>query len=765
MATHDLRRLSSLDFEELVHDLLEAKWNVSLEAFTSGTDGGIDLRHVSHADSQTIVQCKHFQESGFTKLLTHLLNVELPKVVKLNPGRYVLVTSVGLTPHRKDQILAAMAPYVKTTDDIIGASEVEAWLRAYPNVEQTHYKLWLTSTAVLQRVLHSAERCQTDFQIDRIRRKLPLFVQNKAYPRALKVLEDARVVVIAGAPGIGKSTLAEMLIYAHLDKGYEPVVIQADVAEGRKLYRPDRKQIFYFDDFLGQTYLGDRPEYLGRNQDSALSAFIEMVQHSENARFILTTRDHILGGALQRSERLTHSGLIDRRCVLELADYRRSQKARILFNHLYFSDLPPPYKEAVLANDFFLTIVDHDNFNPRVIEWLSTFGRVKEVVPEKYQAHVKQLLDEPERIWSHAFEGQISHAAKNILVATYSAGFSNELIDIKPAWEALHAHSAKRYGYATDPADFRRGLKELEGAFLNLRNNHVSFLNPSVRDFLAAMLAQSPERVRDIVESAIRFRQVGGLWHLADTPKFAQIREYLLSDQKLLFGSLYRLLHAPATRWRQEGRGLIGTPIDYSVTERVKLVIDIAEHIKTQEALTFVRAANDALHEEWKHTWWGMAAALDVLKNLRTAMWVYDQVGEEMDRRLIAEMVANFDRARSEDWIELLKTRGDDFWPETAETALEEAFQRYRSRGVDDERFDCNTVSEMEELKDNLEKLHDRFDVDFRYEIESLEERIAEKSKPEPDDEGAPVQWSPPDDFEFPADDDEIRSMFGSLLA
>lgn len=58
-------------------------------------------------------------------------------------------------------------------------------------------------------------------------------------------------------PGIGKSTLAEMLIYAHLAKGYEPVVIQADIAEGRKLYRSDRKQIFYFDDFLGQTYLGE----------------------------------------------------------------------------------------------------------------------------------------------------------------------------------------------------------------------------------------------------------------------------------------------------------------------------------------------------------------------------------------------------------------------------------------------------------------------------------------------------------------------------
>ena len=36
--------LSPQDFEELVRDLLQVEWNVAIEAFKTGRDGGIDLR-------------------------------------------------------------------------------------------------------------------------------------------------------------------------------------------------------------------------------------------------------------------------------------------------------------------------------------------------------------------------------------------------------------------------------------------------------------------------------------------------------------------------------------------------------------------------------------------------------------------------------------------------------------------------------------------------------------------------------------------------
>jgi hypothetical protein len=134
---------------------------------------------------------------------------------------------------------------------------------------------------------------------------------------------------------------------------------------------------------------------------------MEMVRRSDHARFILTTREHILSTALQISERFAHSPMLEHRCVLELKDYSYGQKARILYNHLYFSNLPQPYKDAIQEGDFFLEIIKHDHFNPRLIEWLSTHTRLRNVGSESYRAHISALLESPESIWAHAFRATV----------------------------------------------------------------------------------------------------------------------------------------------------------------------------------------------------------------------------------------------------------------------------------------------------------------------------------------------------------------------
>ena len=397
---YDFQHLSPHDLETLVRDLLQAEWSVVLESFKTGRDGGIDIRFARGREN-LVVQVKHYVKTGLPGLLRDLVG-EATKVAVLKPTRYILATSVPLSPANKLAIAQIFAGAL-TAVDVLGQDDLNNLLERHQAVEHKHYKLWLASRAVLDRVLHSEIITQTEFQIEKVHATIRRNVQSDAYPKALDILEHNRVLIISGAPGVGKTTLANMVLYAHLERGWEPIVIRRDIAEGQKLFQRGRSQIFYFDDFMGATFLGENASGLLRNEDRAISDFIEMVRSSPNARLVLTTREHLFGQALSASERLRQAGLDGHKIVLRIGDYTFGQKAQILYNHVYFSDLPDAYKDALLASHFYLEVVRHPKFNPRLIEWLSSFNRLWTVTPSGYQGFIRNLLQDPSEVWLHAY--------------------------------------------------------------------------------------------------------------------------------------------------------------------------------------------------------------------------------------------------------------------------------------------------------------------------------------------------------------------------
>jgi Restriction endonuclease len=107
-AMYDFLALSPLDFEELIRDLLQEELGILLESFGPGRDKGIDFRH-SAAGHSTVVQAKHYGRSG-NKQLLRAARLENKKVKALWPAvqRYILATSVSLSPGLKTQLVAAM---------------------------------------------------------------------------------------------------------------------------------------------------------------------------------------------------------------------------------------------------------------------------------------------------------------------------------------------------------------------------------------------------------------------------------------------------------------------------------------------------------------------------------------------------------------------------------------------------------------------------------------------------------------------------------
>lgn len=91
--------LSPADFEDLVRDLIGRALSCRFEAFGPGPDGGIDGRHAT-SDNTIILQAKHYRGSGFAGLSRQMRH-ERTAIDRLAPDRYILATSVSLTPVNK----------------------------------------------------------------------------------------------------------------------------------------------------------------------------------------------------------------------------------------------------------------------------------------------------------------------------------------------------------------------------------------------------------------------------------------------------------------------------------------------------------------------------------------------------------------------------------------------------------------------------------------------------------------------------------------
>lgn len=764
MGRYDYKSLSPQDFEELTRDLLQAEWNVPLEAFKTGRDRGIDLRHSALDGGTTIIQCKHYASSSVSSLLSHLRSREAPKVQQLQPRRYVLVTSLPLSPSNKDKIIEVCRPFILGPTDVIGEDDLEGLLSRHPAIERANFKLWLTSTAVLDRVLHNAEISQTEFEVERIRRKLPVFVQNKAFPRAQQLLQEQRVVIISGVPGIGKTTLAEMLLFAHLEEGYQPVVIQTDLAEGKRLFRTDRKQIFYYDDFLGQTFLGDQRTYLSSNHDAALISFMEMVRNTPHSKFVLTTREHILRRAFQVSERFLHSTMMDHRCVLELGDYSFGQRARILYNHLHFSDLPQQYKDVILEDDFFLDIIKHDHFNPRLIEWLASLTRLRSPAPEQYRQSITALLQEPETIWSQAFENQISDAGRDLLLTLYTLGEWTDVVDLEPAFEAVHRGNAERYNRRWAPGDFRTALQELDGAFLSYRSGHAKFINPSIRDFAAGVICRTPAIAFDLAGSAIRFKQITSLWSLATERNDQPLLGALSADDARLRSLIERVLHGESTRWERNPRGTFGRSIDTGEEDRLAELAEICDALRSTTFIQLCEEYGAHLVAHWGRRNIDIPAALRSLEAMKDQDWYLHNGGKAVYRTVLDGLLDYLVMAGARDWLTLLKFRDSALeWLESDEGKLSEALDHYRRQGVREDFDNCSDTDDFNELRTSLSELTQQYGLDFSRTISSIDDAIAERNESEPEYETSSYSERSAAEHAEVVTEEEVREMFKTL--
>jgi hypothetical protein len=502
---YDYSKLNDREFEILAATVIEKEQSIKVEIFKSGRDGGVDGRFWIGDKKEGIIQCKHYLETPYSQLISKLKNEELDKVKKLNPSKYIFITSKALSRINKKEILNIFKPYIQTERDIWGKEDLNLFLSKKENqdVVERNYKLWITSTSVLDILINNAIKGRSQFTIRDIEEKSFRYVVTENHNKGLKILEENNVIILTGEPGIGKTTLADNLAILYIAKGYEFCDIEENISEAESLYRENeqKKILFYCDDFLGSNIY----DAINNKKDSHIVKFISRIRKDNSKKFILTSRTNILNKAYSLSHIFQNLKIRENEFLLTIENLTNIDKAKILYNHIYHSKLPKQFIDVIYKDKRYKDIIKHRNFNPRIIEFITDSSVIGDIKSENYWTYIHQSLNNPEVIWEGYFQNQTDDFVRAL---TFLTVFNNGKISEESLRDSYNTYlriHPLNFGDNSDKS-FESVRKLATKSLLN-RNQigdekyeYVLF-NPSIADFVLGAYSNEIDLICNILKS------------------------------------------------------------------------------------------------------------------------------------------------------------------------------------------------------------------------------------------------------------------------
>lgn len=753
MPDYDFQSLASQDFEALVRDLLQEELGVHIESFGPGKDGGVDLRFAVASDT-TIIQAKRYGETSRYSFAPSII-ADADNIRKLSPTRYIVATSLNLTPSAKDKLVEDLPGIPIVSGDIFSRSDLNNLLGKYPKVEQRHFKLWLHSTAMLSRIVASATYERSIGEVEQIKARVRVFVDTPAVDEAQNILSENGCLIISGAPGVGKTTLARLLVLLHLAQDWQLVVMD-EVEDALAVFDDTRNQIFVFDDFLGRTRL--TPDYLNK-VDQPLVRFMEKVRRSKRTRFVMTTREYILAQAQIVSDRMDHPDVDITKIVLDVDSYTRVAKAQILFNHIFFSDLSVERKKTFVQNKLYKKIVDHQNYNPRLIETITNKNFVDSLDGDDYAKTIMETLDRPFLIWEKAYNNHLSGPAQALLAAVFFGDGARSLKDVQEKFDSLYDWTV-RDGSVPDARKFENALREVDGSFVSFARfdvfndiwEMIDFANPSVSDFLEAEYSKTTAALH-VVNRFVYVHQLKSAWEFLQRHPAAMPSISVLGP--MLASACARVCAAPVAIVDNAGKHRFN---DIGHLERIALVLSMREVV----APPVIESAALELARRYRDERAGTAReALRFLNGLATTTAGLSELKVSI-AEIVDEAVLSHVKSRSELTVEeiggVIDYFGDDEIRDDVVYALNDIV-----KDISVEMENISTPDELEEFRSLVLPLLHNYDIEdhvVRDAIEAKEYQLNTEHEHDDYDD-----YRPNEVFHSYDPDRDIDSLFTTLIA
>jgi|GEM_PF-5048155 len=506
------------EFENFCRDLLEIReLPIKLTTYKRGRDGGIDIKS-TNTTIKIIGQCKLYHPQNYKELVQNLKK-EVKKCKRQKPDRYILCTNIELSPNQSSEIKLLFEGFILNEEDIIDGIKLNKYLgqKEYEYLFKTYSKLLVPNISLielaLEKIVNKKYYNKTKTFLDDINTKHKLFHNTKQLPHLIQKLEENKVIILSGNPGVGKTTTAMMIANYFLNQKKCDVIYLEERDYPETLALANENRLIIVDDFWGQNFSPSIHNYSTFQRE--FQSIIRYFTRSSNSYLILVSRDYIIKDILTNAELETEALLDNNKYVISIVELTLEDRLKILLNHLLFYDYDLSYLEMIKYKNNFEYLLEHENYSPRHIDFfLKTYLHESYQSSDAFYTSFSRYLNNPLAFWKEAF-GKLNPTSKLILLILLISSDPMELEDLKQTFDSVQFEAHQTLNVEVNPLDFRKELIKLEEFYISINKDNyyattlIQFQSPGIKDYLLEFLrADGYLWVKPIISNALFFNQL-----------------------------------------------------------------------------------------------------------------------------------------------------------------------------------------------------------------------------------------------------------------
>ena len=497
-ATFALHELGWSDFQSLCHTVCREILGQTVVGYLDGNDGGRDgaftgvwePRAGETFSGEFVIQVKHTTKPDATLGLSSLAD-ELDKAERLaQSGRcdvYLLMTNARMTAQTAEALRAELSDRGIDQSLVLSSTWINAKIAENPRLRMLVPRLY--GLGDLTQILDQRAYEQAQAVLDSMRTDLAKLVRTTTYEKAARALHDHGLVLLAGAPATGKTTIAGQLALAAADVYDTHVVMLDDASQFSDRWNSNERPLFWLDDAFGATQL---TPFFARSWQRITPKVTSAIDRG--CKFVLTTRSYILRQALEHLKPGSFPLFDTAQVIVDVADLTPSERRQILYNHLKLGRQPQTFLKELVPH--LEAAADHPLFTPELARRLAEPAFTKDLEPPT-ATDVAAFFDEPQQFLADVLAGLDVDCRSALGLIFISRGWLSSPIEL----DEPHSELLTRLGSTI--AGVIRALTHLEGSLVVqvIRDGKPGwgFAHPTMIDAYADHI-RSPEMLHVLIE-------------------------------------------------------------------------------------------------------------------------------------------------------------------------------------------------------------------------------------------------------------------------